>query len=75
MLEVLHEKRVEQNMVIGKWGYASIWEKEPADYAVFKYFGPDGDCLGETWASFPVSDINLSAVPLITFQIYVSFIF
>ncbi|MDE6747505.1 MAG: AraC family transcriptional regulator [Lachnospiraceae bacterium] len=32
-------------------GY-SIWEAEPADYAVFKCFGPDGDCLGETWSKF-----------------------
>ncbi len=32
-------------------GY-SIWETEPADYAVFKCFGPDGDCLGETWSKF-----------------------
>ena len=32
-------------------GY-SIWETEPTDYAVFKCFGPDGDCLGETWSKF-----------------------
>ena len=32
-------------------GY-SIWETEPADYAVFKCYGPDGDCLGETWSKF-----------------------
>ncbi len=32
-------------------GYV-IWETEPADYAVFKCFGPDGDCLGETWSKF-----------------------
>lgn len=32
-------------------GYA-IWETEPVDYAVFKCFGPDGDCLGETWSKF-----------------------
>lgn len=32
-------------------GY-SIWETEPADYAVFQCFGPDGDCLGETWSRF-----------------------
>ena len=32
-------------------GY-SIWEAESADYAVFKCFGPDGDCLGETWSKF-----------------------
>ena len=32
-------------------GY-SKWEAEPADYAVFKCFGPDGDCLGETWSKF-----------------------
>ncbi|MBD5485381.1 MAG: AraC family transcriptional regulator [Lachnospiraceae bacterium] len=32
-------------------GY-SIWETKPADYAVFKCFGPDGDCLGETWSKF-----------------------
>ena len=32
-------------------GY-SIWETEPVDYAVFKCFGPDGNCLGETWSKF-----------------------
>ena len=32
-------------------GY-SMWETEPADYAVFKCFGSDGDCLGETWSKF-----------------------
>ncbi len=32
-------------------GY-SVWKTEPADYAVFKCFGPDGDCLGETWSKF-----------------------
>ena len=34
-----------------KSGY-SIWETEPADYAVFKCFGSNGDCLGETWGKF-----------------------
>lgn len=34
-----------------KNGY-SIWETEPVDYAVFKCFGSDGDCLGETWSKF-----------------------
>lgn len=34
-----------------KNGY-SIWETEPADYAVFKCFGSDGNCLGETWGNF-----------------------
>lgn len=34
-----------------KNGY-SIWETEPADYAVFKCFGPDSSCLGETWSRF-----------------------
>ena len=32
-------------------GY-SIWETEPADYAVFQCFGPDSGCLGETWSKF-----------------------
>lgn len=32
-------------------GY-SIWKTAPADYAVFQCFGPDGDCLGETWSRF-----------------------
>ena len=32
-------------------GY-SIWKTEPVDYAVFKCFGSDGDCLGETWSKF-----------------------
>ncbi|MDE6128055.1 MAG: AraC family transcriptional regulator [Lachnospiraceae bacterium] len=34
-----------------KNGY-SIWETEPADYAVFKCFGSDGNCLGEIWSKF-----------------------
>ena len=34
-----------------KNGY-SIWETEPADYAVFKCFGSNGNCLGETWGKF-----------------------
>lgn len=34
-----------------KSGY-SIWKTEPADYAVFKCFGPDGDCLSEMWSKF-----------------------
>ncbi len=32
-------------------GY-SIWKTEPTDYAVFKCFGSDGNCLGETWGKF-----------------------
>lgn len=32
-------------------GY-SIWETEPADYAVFKCLGSDSNCLGETWSKF-----------------------
>lgn len=32
-------------------GY-SIWETKPMDYAVFKCYGPDGDCIGETWSKF-----------------------
>ncbi len=32
-------------------GY-SIWETKPMDYAVFKCFGADGDCIGETWSKF-----------------------
>ena len=32
-------------------GYV-IWKTEPADYAVFKCYGPDGGCLGETWSNF-----------------------
>lgn len=34
-----------------KNGY-SIWNTEPADYAVFECFGADGNCLGETWSKF-----------------------
>lgn len=30
----------------------SSWETEPADYAVFKCIGTDGDCLAETWSKF-----------------------
>ncbi len=29
-----------------------IWDVKPASYAVFPCFGPDGDCLGETWGKF-----------------------
>ena len=29
-----------------------LWETGPADYAVFKCYGADGDCLGETWSKF-----------------------
>ncbi len=32
-------------------GY-TIWDTRPADYVVFKCFGPDSDCLGETWSKF-----------------------
>ena len=32
-------------------GY-SIWETEPADYAVFSCYGADGGCLGEAWSRF-----------------------
>ena len=32
-------------------GY-SLWKTEPADYAVFKCFGSDGNCLGEAWDRF-----------------------
>ena len=34
-----------------KNGY-TIWKAEAADYAVFKCFGADGDCLGEVWGKF-----------------------
>ena len=30
----------------------TIWETAPADYAVFKCFGSDGACIGETWSKF-----------------------
>lgn len=32
-------------------GY-SMWKTEPADYAVFKCIGSDGDCISETWSKF-----------------------
>lgn len=32
-------------------GY-SIWETDPADYAVFQCFGSDSSCLEETWSKF-----------------------
>lgn len=34
-----------------KSGY-TIWNTEPADYAVFKCLGDDGDCIGEVWGKF-----------------------
>lgn len=30
----------------------SLWDTAPADYAVFKCIGTDGDCIGDTWAKF-----------------------
>lgn len=30
----------------------SIWETKPMDYAVFKCFGSNGDCISETWSKF-----------------------
>ncbi|MDE7210084.1 MAG: AraC family transcriptional regulator [Lachnospiraceae bacterium] len=36
--------------LLGK-GY-SVWEAEPADYAVFQCIGSDGECIGETWSKF-----------------------
>ena len=32
-------------------GY-TLWETEPADYAVFRCMGEDGSCIGETWSRF-----------------------
>lgn len=32
-------------------GYC-LWEITPMDYAVFKCFGTDGDCISETWSKF-----------------------
>lgn len=32
-------------------GYTK-WKTEPADYAVFKCMGTDGDCISETWSKF-----------------------
>lgn len=32
-------------------GYC-LWETTPVDYAVFKCFGTDGDCISETWGKF-----------------------
>lgn len=29
-----------------------LWEASPADYAVFKCNGSDGECIGETWSKF-----------------------
>lgn len=34
-----------------KNGY-SLWETEPADYAVFKCKGTDAECIGEVWSKF-----------------------
>lgn len=33
-------------------GEYGIWETEPADYAVFKCRGADGECIGEVWDRF-----------------------
>ena len=32
-------------------GY-TLWETEPAEYAVFRCMGEDGDCISDTWARF-----------------------
>ena len=32
-------------------GY-TVWETEPAEYAVFKCFGEDGDCISWMWSRF-----------------------
>ena len=29
-----------------------LWETEPAEYAVFKCIGEDGDCISQTWSRF-----------------------
>lgn len=29
-----------------------LWETAPTDYAVFKCFGTDGECISETWSKF-----------------------
>lgn len=42
--------RAELDALIKK-GY-TIWNTEPADYAVFKCLGDDGDCIGEVWSKF-----------------------
>lgn len=34
-----------------KDGY-TLWKTEPADYAVFKCYGDDGECISETWGKF-----------------------
>lgn len=33
-------------------GEYDLWETEPADYAVFKCKGPDGECIGAAWDRF-----------------------
>lgn len=33
-------------------GVYTMWETEPADYAVFKCIGSDGACISETWDKF-----------------------
>lgn len=30
----------------------TLWETQPMDYAVFKCFGDDGDCISEVWGKF-----------------------
>lgn len=40
----------EQNELLNK-GY-SLWETKPMDYAVFKCYGNNGDCISETWSKF-----------------------
>lgn len=39
------------NELIMMHGY-QIWETEPAEYAVFKCIGEDGDCISQAWSRF-----------------------
>ena len=48
---------IDEETDISKWddilkcGY-SVWETKPMDYAVFKCFGTDGNCISEIWNKF-----------------------
>lgn len=49
---LLDEETVTENeMSLQNQGF-QIWAVDPAEYVVFKCYGDNGDCIGETWSRF-----------------------
>lgn len=44
--------KLEEGAEPPRGGDYALWETEPADYAVFRCMGSDGDCIGEAWDRF-----------------------